>query len=241
MFYVSAGMPRAGSGWFYNIMHDIVVALGGDDAREVRRRFFLQPVLTEVNCNIRMLSDHRVALVGVPVLLGRRFVIKTHSGPRQLARWLITHGRMKVAYIYRDPRDAALSAYEYGKRMREAGRPNAFSHLETIEQALEFMVPYLRIWEEWMALPQVHKVRYEDLRSDFDREVERLAAFLGMPANHPGLAEIRQRYRPGVESDHQGLHFYKGQVARHRQVFTPEQLALAQRLFGKYLPRMGYK
>lgn len=51
MFYVSAGMPRAGSGWFYNIMHDLVVAMGGEDAREIRRRFLLQPILTEINCS----------------------------------------------------------------------------------------------------------------------------------------------------------------------------------------------
>lgn len=240
MFYISAGMPRAGSGWFYNIMHDLVVAMGGDDAREIRRRFFLQPILTEVNCNIRILSDARVAAVGIPVLLGKRFVIKTHSGPRRLARWLIERSWMKVAYIYRDPRDAALSAYEYGRRMREAGRPNAFSHLETIEQALHFMVPYVRIWAQWMALPQVLKVRYEDLRADFDREVARLAAFLEVPAEHPALDEVRQRYQPGVKTDHRGLHFHKGEVARFRQIFTPEQQALSQRLFGDVLQRMGY-
>jgi len=240
MFYVSAGMPRAGSGWFYNIMHDLVVAMGGEDAREIRRRFLLQPILTEINCNIRILSDPRVVVVGGPVVLGKRFVIKTHSGPQRLARWLIGRGWMKVAYIYRDPRAAALSAYEYGKRMREAGRSNAFSHLETIEQALYFMVPYLDIWAQWMALPQVLKMRYEDLRSHFDREVERLAQFLGMPEGHPALDEVRQRYRPGVKTGHRGLHFHKGEVARFRQVFTPEQQALSQQLFGDYLQRMGY-
>lgn len=197
MLYVSAGMPRAGSGWFYNLMHDMVVAAGGSDAREIRRRFRLQRVLTEVNCNIRVLSAPRLALVAVPALLGHTFVVKTHAAPRTLARWGLRQDWLKAAYIYRDPRDAALSAYEYGKRMREANTPNAFSHLTTLEQALHFMVHYLWVWEQWTSLPQVLVVRYEDLCADFDAQVERLAVFFGLSAEHPAVATARERYRPG--------------------------------------------
>ncbi len=241
MLYVSAGMPRAGSGWFYNVMHDLAVAGGGEDARRIRERFHLQGLLTEVNCNIGVLSDARLTLVGLPALLGHTFVIKTHSAPHRLARWLIRRGRLKAAYIFRDPRDAALSAYEYGKRMREAGRPNAFSPLETIEQALQFMVHYLWVWEQWTALPQVLVVRYEDLRTHFDRELARLAQFMGLSPDHPAVQEIRRRYAPGVKIEHQGLHFHKGQVARFREVFSPQEQALAQQLFAPYLARMGYE
>ncbi len=240
MLYVSAGMPRAGSGWFYNLMHDMVVAAGGSDARVVRRRFRLQRVLTEVNCNIGVLSAPRLLWVALPAWLGHTFVIKTHSAPHTLARWALRRGWLRAAYIYRDPRDAALSAYEYGRRMREAGTPNAFSHLETLEQALRFMQHYLWVWEQWVQLPQVFVVRYEDLRGDFDAQVERLATFLGLPADHPAVRTVQQRYRPGQGQRHQGLHFHKGQVARFRSVFTPAQQALAEELFGAYLARMGY-
>jgi hypothetical protein len=32
MLVLSAGMPRAGSGWFYNLTHDLLLANGAQDA-----------------------------------------------------------------------------------------------------------------------------------------------------------------------------------------------------------------
>ena len=36
MLILSVGMPRAGSGWYYNLTHDLIVSSGGQDARQVR-------------------------------------------------------------------------------------------------------------------------------------------------------------------------------------------------------------
>src|SRR3990172_9720633 len=142
MLILAAGMPRAGSGLHYNLVHDLVVAAGGQDARAIRRRFLLSPFLTEVNCNIRTLSTKRLAPVLVPSMLGNTFAIKTHSGPTPMALRLIRSQRMRVTYIFRDPRAALLSAFEYGQRARAVGRHNAFAKLETIEQAIEFVKLY---------------------------------------------------------------------------------------------------
>lgn len=243
LLYVSAGMPRAGSGWFYNIMHALCVAAGGDDARKIRRRYaYLRWILTEVNCNIHMLSAKRLVPVLLPVALGHTFVIKTHSAPLSLARWLLRRGILRAAYIYRDPRDAALSAYEYGRRIREAGGTNAFTPLHTIEDAIHFMEHYLWVWEQWVQLPQVEVFRYEDLRMDFDRELARLARFMGLPENHPAVDAVRRTFRPGMPAQEhaRGLHFHKGEAGRFREVFTWEQQALARERFGPYLARMGY-
>ncbi|HSS96981.1 MAG TPA: sulfotransferase domain-containing protein, partial [Terriglobales bacterium] len=164
-------MPRAGSGWHYNLVHDLVVASGGQDARAIRRRFFLSPILTEVNCNIRALSAKRLLPVMVPSRLGNTFAIKTHSGPTPLALQLITSRQMRVTYVYRDPRGALLSALEYGQRARAADRQNAFSKLETIEQGIDFMLDYLKIWKQWMAVKDIHSLRYEDLLSNYDADM----------------------------------------------------------------------
>jgi len=47
MLTFSVGMPRAGSGWYYNLTHDLVTATGGEDARLIRRRYHLGRVLTK--------------------------------------------------------------------------------------------------------------------------------------------------------------------------------------------------
>ncbi|HEY2981919.1 MAG TPA: hypothetical protein VGJ22_12110, partial [Anaerolineales bacterium] len=71
MIVLAVGMPRAGSGWHYNLVHDLMQAAGAVDARSIRAQYHLQDILTEVNCNIGVLSPRRLARVSVPALLGR--------------------------------------------------------------------------------------------------------------------------------------------------------------------------
>ena len=134
MIVLSVGMPRAGSGWHYNLIHDLMKTTGCADVREIREKYGLQGILTEVNSNIGVLSLRRLVLVTIPALMGNTFVIKAHAGPTPWSRLLSKIGLLRVSYIYRDPRDAMLSAYEYGQRALAKGRPNAFSHLNDFEK-----------------------------------------------------------------------------------------------------------
>ena len=147
MIVLSVGMPRAGSGWHYNLVHDLMKTAGAADAHEIRERYRLQHILTEVNCNIGVLSARRLALVALPALVGNTFVIKAHAGPTSASRFLQRLGLLRITYIYRDPRDAVLSAFEYGQRALQKGRPNAFSHLTDFGKSLDYILDYVRIWE----------------------------------------------------------------------------------------------
>src|SRR3990172_3851791 len=178
MIVLSVGMPRAGSGWHYNLIHDLVKTTGSADAGDLREKYRLQGILTEVNSNIGVLSLRRLALVTVPALSGNTFVIKAHSGPTTWSRLLSTMGLLRITYIYRDPRDAILSAYEYGQRALAKGRPNAFSHLSDFEKSMAFMQEYVHIWGKWQAEKDVLIARYEDLLQDYRTESTRLVEFL---------------------------------------------------------------
>src|SRR5512135_2833911 len=151
MIVLCVGMPRAGSGWHYNLIHDLMQTTGCADARDIRTRFHLEGILTEVNCNIGVLSARRLAMVSVPAVLGNTFVIKAHAAPTSWSRMLVSIGLLRITYIYRDPRDAMLSALDFGRRALAKGRPNAFSHLTDFSSALDFTMDYVRIWEKWMA------------------------------------------------------------------------------------------
>jgi hypothetical protein len=241
MIVLCVGMPRAGSGWHYNLVHDLVVAGGGVDARAIRRSFFLTPVLTEVNCNIGALTTRRLLPVMIPSLLGNTFAIKAHAGPRPFALRLMVNGRMKTTYIYRDPRAALLSAYEYGQRGLADGRYTAFSHLDSIDTAIDFMQAYVDIWRAWIAQPNTLHVRYENLLGDYEGEAQRLLDFLEIDSSQPAVKAALDMYRPGGEPKEQaGLHFHKGQAERFRKVLTPEQLARCADVFGEALAQMGY-
>lgn len=238
---LSAGMPRAGSGWYYNLIHDLVMTSGGQDARSIRKQYHLQRYLTEVNCNISTLNPYRLLPVFVPALMGNKYAIKTHAGPSKLVHWLHSMEAITILYIYRDPRAATLSAYEYGRRALDNDRPNAFSQLTTLDSAAEFMQFYVRIWQAWSKIEGIFLVRYEELVLDFDAEIERLTEYLGIPFNNGEAEPVLDMYRPERgNAERKGTHFNKGQIERYRDVFTPAQLEKFTAMFEPALGYMGY-
>lgn len=241
MIVLSVGMPRAGSGWHYNLVHDLMKTTGAADAREIRKRYRLEGILTEVNCNIGVLSARRLALVTLPALVGNTFVIKAHAGPTSASRLLQRLGLLRITYIYRDPRDAMLSAYDYGQRALKKGHPNAFSHLTDFQKSVDFIMDYVRIWERWMKEKGVLIARYEDLLMDYDKEAERLVEFLKLRGNNPEVQKVMDAYRPGAAEGQQGLHFYKGKIGRFRDSYTAEEQAILKLKLAAYLRRMGYE
>src|ERR1044072_5090440 len=239
MIVLSVGMPRAGSGWHYNLVHDLMKTTGCADARDIRERDRLQEILTEVNCNIGVLSARRLALVALPALVGNTFVIKAHAGPTSASRLLQRLGLLRITYIYRDPRDAMLSAYDYGRRAIQKGRPNAFSHLTDFQKSVDFMMEYIQIWERWMTERGVLIARYEDLLTDYDNEVTRLVRFLHLNEGQAEVRKVIDRYRPGAAEGGEGLHFFKGKIGRFREAYSAEEQALLKEKLGLYLQRMS--
>jgi hypothetical protein len=238
---LAVGMPRAGSGWHYNLVHDLILASGGQDAREIRQRYLLSRFLTEVNCNIGVLSAYRLFPVSVPALLGNTYVIKAHAGPKKMARFLIQRGFIQPTYIYRDPRDALLSAYEYGRRKRDTGRIGPFADLESLDDAIDFMFDYVQISEAWLACEQSLNIRYEDLLLNYAVQATRILTFFGLSREDPTMLSIVDQYRPDKgHSKQRGTHFVKGKIGRYREKMTSHQQQRCLDFFGDYLERMGY-
>jgi hypothetical protein len=241
MIILSVGMPRAGSGWYYNLTNDLMLANGAQDARQIRRRYRLQGILTEVNCNIGALTPRRVTAVMLPSLLGNTFVIKAHAALTPYARLLIQRGLIRSSYIYRDPRDAMLSVMENGQRALQRGQPNAFSPFAEFEAALQFMVEYLHIWDSWMDCQQVLRVRYEGLLLNYETEVAQLLKFLNLDPDQPQIQAVIEKYRPEkAQTDQKGIHFSHGKIGRFRQKMSFEQQERLTDQMGAYLTRMDY-
>ena len=241
MIILSVGMPRAGSGWHYNLVHDLMKTTGCADARDIREKYHLQKILTEMNCNIGVLSTRRLLMVLLPALMGNTFVIKAHAGPTFTSRLLQRLGFLRITYIYRDPRDAMLSAYDYGKRALASGRPNAFSHLRDFQKSLGFIMEYVKIWEKWTQEKDVLISRYEELLMDYEHEVTRLIEFLQLDESQPAVQKVIEQYRPKAAEGQQGLHFYKGKIGRFRAVYSAEEQELLRNKMGRYLSQMGYE
>jgi len=240
MIVLSVGMPRAGSGWHYNLIQDLMKTTGCADARDIREKYHLQKVLTEVNCNIGVLSARRLGLVTLPALMGNTFVIKAHAAPTSASRLLSALSLLRITYIYRDPRDAMLSAYDFGQRALTKGRPNAFSHLSDFEKCMDFMIEYVHIWKKWMTEKNVLAARYEDLLTNYADESARLVDYLKLDGSRPQVQEVIEKYRPDAAEGQQGLHFYKGKIGRFRESYNEEQKSVLNQRLGSYLTQMGY-
>jgi len=241
MIVLSVGMPRAGSGWHYNLIHDLMKTSGSIDARDIREKYNLQSILTEVNCNIGVLSARRLAMASIPVLFGNTFVVKAHAAPTTASRLLSSLGILRITYIYRDPRDAMLSAYDFGRRALAKGQPNAFSYLSDFDQCVSFMMQYARIWDKWIKEKNVLIARYEDLLTNYDEETVRLMKYLKLDGSRPEVRAVIEQYRPGVNDEQQGLHFFKGRIGRFREAYNDVQKQELTRTLADYLPRMGYE
>lgn len=241
MIVLCVGMPRAGSGWHYNLIQDLMRTRGAVEARDIREKYRLQNILTEVNCNIGVLSARRLALVTLPALMGNTFVIKAHAGPTRASRLLQNLGLLRIAYIYRDPRDAMLSAFDYGRRALERGHPNAFSHLTDFQKSLDFMMGYIRIYEKWTNEKNVLIARYEDLLREYDNETMHLTKFLRLDGSRPDVRQVIEAHRPGSAVGQQGLHFYKGKIGRFRESYSVQEQAMLADKLGPYLRRMRYE
>jgi hypothetical protein len=177
----------------------------------------------------------------IPVFFGNTYAIKAHAKPTRLAMSLIRRNLIAPTYIYRDPRDALLSAYEYGKRKRERGQKGAFTHLTTIDAAIEFMLDYVRISEAWLSCQNALHIRYENLLTNYDAEFMRLLDFLGIDGDNPKLQKIAETYRPEKgRDDRAGMHFVKGIIGRYRQALTRSEQEKCRKVFAPYLERMGY-
>ena len=241
MIVLSVGMPRAGSGWHFNLIHDLMKTTGCADARDIREKYKLQKILTEVNCNIGVLSARRLGMTAIPALMGNTFVIKAHAGPTPTSRLFQRVGLLHITYIYRDPRDAMLSAFDFGQRALQKGRPNAFSHLTDFDKSLAFIMDYVRIWEKWTREKNVLIARYEDLLTNYDSETTRLVEFLKLRANQPDVEKVIEAFRPEKGEGQQGLHFFKGKIGRYRESYSAEQQAVLKEKMGGYLLKMGYE
>ncbi len=104
-----------------------------------------------------------------------------------------------------------LSAYDYGQRALQKGRPNAFSHLTDFQKSLDFILEYVHIWEKWMKEKDVLIARYEDLLTDYDNEVARLVPFLKLNPRQPGHPKGGRLVSPWHSRRSAGLALLQGQ------------------------------
>ncbi|MDA8019801.1 MAG: sulfotransferase domain-containing protein [Thermoanaerobaculia bacterium] len=248
MIVVSASMRKGGSGWFFNVTHDLVLAATGVNTRKMRNLFpGLAEIILPPNCLVKQLSGEHLGRLDVLHEDGKTIVVKTHSSPSSELRARLEAGAAKGAYLYRDPRDVALSAFDHAESIRaDPGRfvnKGPYEFLDSLEDAIVFASKQLRTWRAWTDLDCVLVARYEDFVSDDEAMATRIAEFLDLGLPRRKILKIVKRYRPEKLNDLRSrrLHFNVGTPRRFEKTMNRRQLDLCNELFGKHLPAMGYE
>jgi len=240
MIVLSAGMQKSGTGWYFNLTNDLLVVAGYQDVRAIRQKFRLHSILRHYNCNIGKPTPFELALVAIPHFLGNTFVVKMHGAPSTWIRFLMSTNIMKATYIYRDPRDVVISAFEHGQIIRSRGETHTFGKLDSIEASILYVKGLLTNWDKWTQCTQALIVRYEDLVADPIGELKRLAGFLSLSVSSEGLHRIVATYKIDQSNEVKGLHFNKVAAGSFRYVMNQKEQDLCKKYFRDYLQRMGY-
>ncbi len=244
MLVLASGLQKSGTAWFVQLTNDLLVTAGYSDNCMIRDKFNLT-FLKYDECNIQKPTLEKLNILTSPPVSNYSFVIKTHHHPNQHISELMAQGKIKVTYIYRDPRDVALSAYEAGKKLRSRGVFKRFGKLRTMEEAIEWTCQKLQnCWQEWTHLKGILCFKYEDLLGNTMDELEKLCDFLEIEVNERKIKKIIETHSAEkikkTKSYTNVYHFNKGKIGRFREEMTEEEIELCHKTFGDYIERMGY-
>jgi len=244
LIIISAGMQKAASASHFNLINKMLVAAGNEDVHVLRQRFGFGFFMSRVNCNVGPLRLYKLAWLSLPHWLGRMYVVKTHERPGPWARHWSRMGAAKATYIFRDPREVAVSLFAHGESLRRQKRDTRtkFDQLNTLEEAIRFTAGLLPIWREWTSFDDVLICRFEDFTADILREAARLNEYFRLGLGPDTLREIAARIDPRFADplDSRLLHTRTEKRRPWPSVLSASQQAMCLDLFGPYLEAMGY-
>ncbi len=244
MLIISAGMCKAGSAWYFNMQNDLLARCGQCDIRQIKDSHGLEDLLQWGNCNIGDVTEDKISRLAACIPSETLAVVKTHCPPMPAIRDGLANGTLKATYIFRDPRDAAVSAYNHGAKDRAKDYPGPFVDLDTLEKAIHHVGFWIDEWEAWFAQSGALHIRYEDLLTDPEGELQRFAAYCGLEPSPEIYAEIISAYDKNSLSDAHTkalLHFHAGGAVTFRDTMSSEQQTLCTELHGPRIRRMGYE
>ena len=240
MVVINIGMPRSGTLWRYNLIKALVIASGGQDGLDIRKKFLLKPFIGGANADMNTLKAKRLAPALYPSLLGKSYVLNTHARPFDLAKSLVSRGKLKAIYGYRDPRDCILSMLEYSQRSLPNYGAN-FLKLNSVADGIRFMGLYLQVWEDWFHLENTLILRYEDMLTNYETTVDQIISYLDLSLAPDLINQIKEKFLPQQKPDSgEHIHLETGVAERAKNEFSAQELAQMNDAFAPYLEKMGY-
>ncbi|MBV9991841.1 MAG: sulfotransferase [Alphaproteobacteria bacterium] len=206
------GFPRSGTTLLENVLGSLPGAATTDETDgfvESVREFMTRPAGLDRLAGERDLGEFRAAYwkrMQSRGGAGGVFVDKLPYNAIKLPLIARLFPEARVVLMLRDPRDVVLSCFRQRFRMN----PSSFELL-TLDGAARFYDATMRLTEIYRArLPvKLHALRHEDLVSDFETQMTRLCAFLGI-AFDESMRNFAGRARRNVVATPSGAQLLKG-------------------------------
>lgn len=244
MIVVHVGLKKSGSAWLYHMINEIAVLGGMQDTTRIRDEFGLEAIMkTENNrCNVR--NPRNLLRLLKPHFAGRSFVVRAHRGGSPLTVLLARLGIVKVVFSFRDPYDVVVSLLQHAEKARARGGSVAHTHIHTVEDSVEHVLPFLDEWKWWSKRDAALLIRYEDLVGDTERELRRFRDFVGLNVADEELKRIADHYSADAirarNESWKRFHLNKSGAGRHLESLSEADYDLCERRLGDIRRRMGY-
>jgi hypothetical protein len=155
-------------------------------------------------------------------------LLKTHMKPSPAIIEALNDGKLKATVTYRQPQDAVLSILEVAGRDRKRGTDRGFSHIETIEQAINSVRGHVRNISQWLELDHVLKLSYDETTASSEKLAHRINDYLELGLEPQVLKRVSRR----IDSE-TGHEFNVGQSGRWKTVLSQEEQRAVIEAFGE--------
>jgi aryl sulfotransferase len=263
MTILQAGVPKSGNYWLYCIIANIRQQAGlkhysfiqqhpiQEQAKNWQLGFTKQTeidflTITARQCYFRLSSVFRKKIPDIDSYINSCSQIWTHSAINSLGLFILPKFD-KIIYIIRDPRDVAISysKFAFTEHKLKHGpfhyEKNPQAYLENrLEETIRQWVQHVGSYLKYRSQLNIYPVFYERLLHSFDRELERLLAYLEIELSQSAIAEIKDRVAFNTMKQQSPNHLRKGSSGQWQTILSDRQKERVQQLAAPMLEILGY-
>ncbi len=248
MLIVSGGLQKSGSGWLYNILHDLLKLQYGYDSRKIKTIYSLEEFLIDDNNFVPKLNAQSAEALAKPLHEGKVIIIKTHNYPdisffNYMQKYHLMD-KVKLLYSMRDPRDVVMSVIDHGKVQTDHPR---MSFAKNIKKGVMIVFDYLIKAEEWLINNNAVKIKYETLNENTLETIINLNTLLELGIDIEVIQTVVKYYdknnmedNESIEKSFDRIHFNKAKSFRYKEEMNNTDLELCNRFFNYYIQAMKY-
>lgn len=263
MNILQAGVPKSGNYWLYSIIKNIL-----EQAGEPHRSYIQQhPIqshtanwqlsfagqarmdfLTIKNqrCYCRISEVFKEEIDDIDSYIQQCSQVWTHSLATAPAVAIMSKFD-KIVYIIRDPRDVALSyaKFAFTEHKLKNGSPHYETNPQTyLENRLEEMtrrwVQHVGSYLRYQTQLNIYPVFYESFLHSFDRELEKLLAYLEIELSAAAIAKIKHQVTFKTMKQQSPKHLRKGSSGQWQDKLSDRQKQTVEEVAAPMLKLLNY-